>query len=438
MPDNCNFLRETFRELGRIRGERREYLDLVQHEEPKELSVNEQSVKSKFWHDEDAQKLLRSIVRLQRGHKDFNVEDAVDDLEEAENLKLSKTKINKLLTSFRTNALINKDRHDDDNWYSVTKANRNRLVLFMNPEFGDCPDGSIDDILEYSSSDDEGDTSLEPMSLSETNNESEPPLLTQDFSKSASLTPPNKKRDSSANRKNIVTPPAEVDLCMGSKECPIEFSDDESDISDNERKPESRKREATNNLTEPSNKRAKKNCSTHLKNCSSTTLPISSKNILEDIQRIAKFVNDDCTSEILYGDVVGQYDKEKKWWIQFDNGDSEDFDEKQLRDGLQLYAMHQPKDTLRVSTDARSQRCRGGNIPMVAIEDDFITGKCIVQPNLRRRIHYAREDETSATIAKIYGVDAKDIIAMNNERKEYRGLKQSWKFNLHSPILLPL
>ena len=447
MPDSCNFLRETFRELGPIKGDRQEYLDLVQHEEPKELSANEQSVRSKFWHDKNAQKLLRSIARLQRGHPQFCTDDAIDDLKEAEKLILSKSKTNKLLASFRTNALIQKPYPNED-WFSVTKANRNRLVLFMNPEFGDCPDGCIDDALEYDSSDDEGDTSIEPLSSSEANSGnigSEPMLLTQDFSKPPCHTPSNRGRKNPVGN-NTVTPPAEVDLTLGSEDHPIELSDDDSD-SGIESKPKSRKRVATN-FYRPSHK--KKQCclpkvvsDLSCDDASSrklASLPrLSSDSVLGDIQRIAKFVNvNDSNSDIMFGDVVGQYYGEQKWWIQFDNGDNQDFDEKQRNEGVQLYGTHWKEDTKVGSDERRTERYREGNIPMASVEDDFITGKCIVQPNLGRRIHYAREKESSTSIAKIYGVDVKEIVEMNKKRERFKKLKQSSKLNLHSPILLPL
>lgn len=164
MPDTANFLRETFRELGAIKGERRHYMNIVQHEEPKGLSANEKAVRTKFWSDVKAQKLLRSIVRLQRSNPLFSVEDAREDLEEAEDLSLSKTKVNGLLSKFCTSNLIEKDRKDAEDWYCVSKINQNRLIHFMNADFGWYPDTAADDGLEYDCSDDDIDTSIEPES----------------------------------------------------------------------------------------------------------------------------------------------------------------------------------------------------------------------------------------------------------------------------------
>lgn len=202
VPDAANFLRETFRELGAIRGERREYLDIVQHEEPKGLSVNEKAARTKFWDDRNAQKLLRSIFRLQRGHPQFSVQDAVEDLEEAEDFKITKTKVNALLSKFTSSALIEKDRVDGENWYCVTKINRDRLVYFMNPEFGWYPE---DDDPELDSSDDENDTSIEPQSgssanaVTESNSDS---VLTQEFPAWLAL---HHKRIEAKSRRVVVT-----------------------------------------------------------------------------------------------------------------------------------------------------------------------------------------------------------------------------------------
>jgi hypothetical protein len=108
VPDSANFLRETFRELSSIRGERQEYLDLVQHEEPKGLSDTEKVTKDKLWNDVDAQKLLRSIDRLKKSHQEIHLDDIKDDLEESEKHPLSVKRVRALLATFRTTALIDK------------------------------------------------------------------------------------------------------------------------------------------------------------------------------------------------------------------------------------------------------------------------------------------------------------------------------------------
>lgn len=412
-------MRETFRELGAIRGERREYLENVNHEEPKELTSMEICVRTKYWHDEHSQKLLRSIVRLQRGHPQFNVEDVVEDLEEAEDLQLSKSKVKSLLSDFKTSALIDKDPNDAD-WYFVTTANRNRLVLFMNADFGWYPDDDdLDDALHYDD-EEEDESTIEPQS------ESSSPVVTDTSSescrsKSYFASPIHQTRKST--KAKVITPPS-VDF--GSRDCPIELKDNESDISDIDVRTQPKKRRAIE-LQGPSSKKRR---------TTQPQKPVAKKKHKpsEFIERIAKLST---SSTIIFGDIVGQYYACKQYWIQWDTGLNEDFNEKQRQEGLQLYSTRKSEDKSKLN-EYRQLRYGGGDIPMISIEDSSFTGKCIVQPDLNRRIHYSNDKNTLFEIAKLYNVDVKEVIRMNKERKGYTDIKSSTKCTLNSPILIPL
>ena len=417
VPDNANFMRETFRELGSIRGERREYLENVHHNEPKGLNSNEVAVRAKYWHDEHAQKLLHSIVRLQRGHPQFNVEDVMEDLEEAEDLQLSKSKVKGLLSKFRTSALIDRDRLDEADWYFVTTANRNRLVLFMNAYYGWYLDEDDGDVLHYD--DEEDESTVEPQS------ESSSPVVT-DTSSETYLSNPysfslsNQKRKSTKTK--VITPPS---VNFGSRDCPIDLSENERNISDIDVTLKTRKRRAIESHG-PSSKKPRTTQSPKL---------VAKKNHKQSqcIERIAKFST---SSTIVFGDVVGQYQVCNQYWIQWDTGLNENFDDKQWKEGLQLYSTRKSEDKFEFN-EYRELRYGSGDIPMVSSEDSCFTGKCIVQPHLKRRIHYAHEKQTLLEISKMYNVDVEEVIRMNKQRNGYNCIKSS-KFTMNSPILIPL
>jgi hypothetical protein len=449
IPDSANFLRDTFRELGSIRGERQDFFDTVQHEAPEGLSAIENLVKMKYWENEGAQTLLRSIARLQRGHQLFYRDDVREDLMEVENHKLSKPAVTKLLNEFRKDVLIEKDPSEKD-WYRVTKVNRKRLVLFMNEEYGEIPD----DDLEYYSSED--DTTIEPNSES---SESEPGFLSPDIVTSEYQTPPNNRRGKSPNHINVVTPPSV--LHSGSADFPIVLNDDDSDISisDIGAQPKQKKRKAASSpqlqsrakkrkvtpspqpITQSETQKPRAITQTRKRSKAPGKSPRpSSKGQFESgvVQRVAKF-DDDNTSEIHFGDVVGQYDGEDElWWIQFDDGVDEDFDFGQLQKGLQLYSIHQSKDCSIKCSERRTLRLGRGSIPMVSKEDEFITGRCIIQSHYKRRIYYTANGDTPDSIAELYRVDADDIIDMNKKRAEFKRIDIYSELNKNSALLLPL
>lgn len=276
--------------------------------------------------------------------------------------------------------------------FKVTKTNRNRLSLFMNEEFGDITD-SQDGALDYESSEDEAGTT----EFNDEDDPSQPVLLTQDLSvlnssqtlsnkrRSGAFQTPSNKRRRMQEGCNIVTPPS-----AGTRNCPIELDDDEDD-----------------------------------------------KSIIE-IQRVAKFVGDNSDSAICFGTVIGKYDDSEKWWVQYynevdDDFDNEDVDQEQLQVALQLYQMHKGKDTSNTSIMNSSIV---ENIPMIPPDDLSRRGRCVVQA--KRRVYYADASDTPSKIARRYNVEAKTIVAINKERKEYKYLTQKSRFEFNSPIVLPL
>ncbi|KAL7540610.1 hypothetical protein ACHAXR_010249 [Thalassiosira sp. AJA248-18] len=136
MADSANFLRHTFREIGRVKGMRKQFEDWVDFDDvPKELSPDEEETKEKFWSNTDAQILLRSLARLRKGHALVHPDDIIDDLNEAEHYSMDKKKMRALLIKFRDKSLISKDK---DSLIKVPTVDR--LIPFMNPEEGEIPD----------------------------------------------------------------------------------------------------------------------------------------------------------------------------------------------------------------------------------------------------------------------------------------------------------
>ena len=104
------------------------------------LSPDKEEVKTFYWTNEDAQKLLRSLIRLGERHPRVAVGDIVDDLHEVET-PLSIENIKTILDQFCEKALISRceqDRPNDDMWVNVPLFDE--LTPFLNPEMGDVPD----------------------------------------------------------------------------------------------------------------------------------------------------------------------------------------------------------------------------------------------------------------------------------------------------------
>jgi hypothetical protein len=100
------------------------------------LSPAEEEVKKLYWSNEDAQKLLRSLIRLGEGHPSVAYGDIMDDLHEAGHQPIENMKT--LLDQFCDNDLIVKCEQDTKNDYNVPLFYV--LTPFLNPEMGDVPD----------------------------------------------------------------------------------------------------------------------------------------------------------------------------------------------------------------------------------------------------------------------------------------------------------
>ena len=140
MPDDSNFVRHTFREIGPIKGGRKWIQDAF--EEEKSWGLAEESTKEKYWEDTNAQKLLRSIVRVSRTHKYFEPDDIKDDLNERANYPMPKTSILQLLRKFTDDCLVRKTffhvRSAREFQFQVAQT-MDWLRRYMNPNKGEIP-----------------------------------------------------------------------------------------------------------------------------------------------------------------------------------------------------------------------------------------------------------------------------------------------------------
>ena len=146
IPGSADFLRHTFRELGKIKGQRNQWLESVHVDRAlHELSPHDQQAKEKFWDDKHGEQIvLRSLARLtQEGYPLFDANDVKDDIEENEQCRMQKSKVNEVLRAFSDEGLISKDQTPGKKMYQVPFIER--LVLFMNPEKGEIPD--VDDVV---------------------------------------------------------------------------------------------------------------------------------------------------------------------------------------------------------------------------------------------------------------------------------------------------
>lgn len=147
-PHALNFLHETFREIGKIKGHKKTFQDKVNFEEaPMELGSGEISVKEEYWDDRDAQAMFRSIARLSTVAnlgENFCCDDVMDDLKEfANGHKVAKTKLRRLLNRFLFKNIIRKDESVESKDAFKIKMKPERLAkLFMNKELN-CKVGEI-------------------------------------------------------------------------------------------------------------------------------------------------------------------------------------------------------------------------------------------------------------------------------------------------------
>lgn len=119
------------------------------------LSPNESEAKEMYWPNEDAQRLLRSLIRLGKRHPGVAHEDIMDDLHEVEHQSMENIKT--LLDQFCDKALISKCKQGRPNWVDVLLLDK--LTSFLNPEMGDVPD---EDECSESSDSESSDESLLP------------------------------------------------------------------------------------------------------------------------------------------------------------------------------------------------------------------------------------------------------------------------------------
>eukprot|EP00956_Cyclotella_meneghiniana_P017673 scaffold29026_cov29-Cyclotella_meneghiniana.AAC.1 len=118
-PDDANFLRETFRNIGPIKSRRKQFEGMISFDEPTGLEQEDADYfNEKYGNDEDAKMLLRSLVRLDSakrgkswdGSEEIHIESIKDDLSEMENKSMSKKRLNELLKQFHDKKLITKDK----------------------------------------------------------------------------------------------------------------------------------------------------------------------------------------------------------------------------------------------------------------------------------------------------------------------------------------
>ena len=138
MPDDSNFVRHTFREIGPIKGRKK----LIQNAFEEEITWGpaEEDTKEKYWEDTNAQQLMRSIVRLDSAHKYFDPDDIRHELRECANYFMTKKSIIQTLRKFVDDCLVKKTPNHVGGASEFQLAqNVNWLCKFMNPNKGEVP-----------------------------------------------------------------------------------------------------------------------------------------------------------------------------------------------------------------------------------------------------------------------------------------------------------
>ena len=401
IPGSADFLRHTFRELGRIKGGRNEFLDLVDVDEPpNELSAHDEQTKEKFWEHADAQKLLRSLARLRKGNLRVDRDDITDDLEEAASSKIQKTKLTALLRKFCDEGLISKDSVEKG-MYLVPLIER--LVLFMNPEEGEVP--GPDDIVEEEDDDYADDRSHQLHKM---------------------------VSNASVSSSAMCNESATSNTSMGSKESPIllDSSDDDDSIS------------SLSIATAGKNERK-------MRSTLKRVTPQKEGDVLADAaesfvgNRVARYFS--ATAKVHFGTVKSYVRDTENWNVEFDDGDCYNFGKDDMRRAVRAFKKHQSKD--KQSKPKGNDSTKSGkhhltnieDIPMVSALDRSKRGLIIVQRAKKRRVYYTDHGDTPKTIAKRHKVDAGQIVRDNKRRGgDYKSLTQKSQFTVNSPVVLPL
>jgi LysM repeat protein len=103
-----------------------------------ELTPDELEMKEKFWNDLDAQMMLRSLVRLRKGHEQVDKNDIDDDIKDAEGIQMPRNVLDSLVQKLCDKCLISKDKDINDKMtYCIPSIDR--LVPFMNAQMGELP-----------------------------------------------------------------------------------------------------------------------------------------------------------------------------------------------------------------------------------------------------------------------------------------------------------
>jgi len=376
-----------FRELGRIKGGRKQFEDQVEVAEADiyELTPDDEETRDKFWHNADAQHLLRSLARLRKGHQLVCREDILDDLEEAEQHIVQKTKLTILLRKFcDKNLLFKEPKKDKEVWYRIKSIER--LVPFMNTDeevYGDIPDS-----YESDAEDEESDSQV---------------VL--------------------SNVSMVSSVHSDKSTGSGTKDDPIILLDEASDDGSI----------STLSVT------------TAGKKTSLATKVISPETEKEEGsagrnsyvgRRVARYFH----GRVYFGTITKDCGNDK-WVAKFDDEDVLDFNKQDLRRGLGCYKTHQSKDNTKPSSSSTSSSDQNltdiEDIPLGNKSDRSQRGTFIVQKDRKRRVYYAGRDDTSISIAKRFKVDARQIVLDNKRRPGYGRMNQKTKFELNSPIVLP-
>lgn len=396
IPDSANFLRHTFRELGRVKGLRKEFEDLVDVEDaPVGLSPDEEETKGKFWNDDDAQALLRSLARLRKGHELVEKDDILDDLVEAEQRPMTKKLLQELLRKFCDKALISKEKVKEKYpQYKVPPISR--LIFFMNGSKGEIPD---DDVI----------TASECISNSAFQTENMLSNLTK-FSSSRSKTENMPKQ-----------PPIIIDLTRDDDDCTV------SSVS----------------MTVPGD--AKGSASLNLNVVSPTKSESSMASMWKPHVgvRVAKLFDDETKHEgksLHFGSVVNFCSFKKYWMIVYDDGDDEEMNKEELDGACCLYKRHEGSDHSKPSSLAETSPALTNiyGVPQERLDDMTVCGTCIEQPEKKRRIYYTRKDDTVMRISKRFKVDVDQILCDNKRREGYQKMTRNSRFDQNSSIVLPL
>ena len=418
-----------------------------------ELTPDERETKEKFWNDNNAQILLRSLARLRKVHELVCRDDIDDDLDDAVGGELPKTTLADLLQKFCDKSLISKKKGTNEAgmWqYCIPKIEC--LVPFMNPGMGDMPDTEEEESDDFS---DDVDCESAPSGFGK---QIESAVLSEenavigakaDSSKESSEMPVPISIDTKRpSQKKAHSHEKAISLQKG-ENCPTETSEHLTNVDDVplgtyskrgtiEPQPHKRRLIYYTDKGDTAYKIARK-------------YKVDVNQIIRDNRRRKKFNNiSKHASFLLNSPIVLPMNNDSNSFLGsivspieiLESSDESSVSSVSMSFGSNSTCQKKKCKVISPEKDGDLLSLVGSehltNVDDVPMGTDSVRGTIEPQLDKRRRVYYTDKGDTAYKIAEKYEVDVNQIIRDNKRRENFENISKHASFLLNSPIVLPM